>query len=258
MYEQLLFNINDGVAAITLNRPDRLNALTTQLTGEMLDALKTCTRDDSIRCVVITGAGRGFSAGQDLAEFSAVTGSVGDHLRHGFNRVALGIRQLEKPVIGKINGIAAGAGLGLALATDMRIASDQAAFATAFIGIGLAPDTGVSWALQQLLGPAKAFELVATGAKVDAAEALRLGLVNQVAPAAELDATVAAVAQALAMAPTRGIGLSKRVLNKVAGLSLAEALEYEAQIQEIAIQTDDHREGVAAFLQKRKPIFKGR
>ncbi len=254
------FEVANGVATLTLNRPDRLNALTTAMTGEILDAIKTCGRDESVRCLVITGAGRGFCAGQDLEELQSVQGawSVGDHLRHGFNQVVLGLRQLEKPVLGAINGVAAGAGLGIALAADLRIASDKARFSAAFIGIGLAPDTGVSWLLHQLAGPARAFELLATGAVVDAAAAERMGLVNQVVPAAEFESTVMSLAQRLAQGPTRGIGLTKRVLNRVAVLDLAAALEYEAQVQDIAIRTSDHAEGLAAFLAKRPPAFQGK
>lgn len=258
MFAQLLFDVQAGVATITLNRPDRLNAFTTQMTAELLAALKNCAGDDAIRCVILTGAGRGFCAGQDLSEIQQLTGSVSDHLRHGFNQVVLALRGLEKPVIAKLNGAVAGAGLGVALAADLRIAADTARFASAFLGIGLVPDTGVSWLLYHLAGPARAFELIVTGRRLDAAEALAFGLVNQVVPAAALDESVAAVAQALAQAPTRGIGLSKRLLNRVAHLSLAEALAYEAQLQDIAIATADHHEGVAAFLQKRPPQFQGR
>lgn len=259
-FETIRFDVADGVATITLNRPDKLNALTTSMSKELLAALKTCASEQTIRCVVITGAGRGFSAGQDLAEFGQVTGkfSVGDHLRHGYNRLILAMRALEKPIIAKVNGVAAGAGLGLALAADLRIASEKASFVTAFIGIGLAPDSGVSWHLQRLIGPARAFELLASGRKVRAEEALTLGLVNQVVSAEALDATVAAMAGQFAQAPTRGIGLTKRVLNKVTAMPLAEALEYEAQIQDIAIQTDDHKEGVQAFFEKRPPQFTGK
>ena len=230
------------------------------MTRELLAALKQCASDDAVRCVVLTGAGRGFSAGQDLTEFLTAEASltVGDHVRQGYNRVILALRALEKPVIGKINGVAAGAGLGIALATDLRVASERASLTTAFIGIGLAPDSGVSWFLQQLVGPAKAFELMATGQKVGAEEALRLGLVNQVVPAADLNPTVHALARQFALGPTKGIGLTKRVLNKAASLSLADALEYEAQVQDIAAQTADHKESVAAFLQKRKPAFQGK
>jgi len=259
-YEYIHFDIADGVAAITLNRPERLNALTTGMTKELLAALKTCAREDAVRCVVITGAGRGFSAGQDLAEFGQVAGefSVSEHLRRGYNRLILAMRELEKPIIAQVNGVAAGAGLGIALAADMRIASDRASFVTAFIGIGLAPDSGVSWHLQRLIGPARAFELLASGRKVQAEEALSLGLVNQVVPADALDETVAALARQFAQAPTRSIGLTKRVLNRAATMTLAEALEYEALTQDIAVQTADHREGVQAFIEKRPPQFSGR
>ncbi|RME80982.1 MAG: 2-(1,2-epoxy-1,2-dihydrophenyl)acetyl-CoA isomerase [Caldilineae bacterium] len=260
MSDPLLFDVSGGIATVTLNRPDKLNALTTSITGAFLDILKTCARDDSIRCVVLTGSGRGFCAGQDLEEFMSVQGewSVSDHLRRGYNRIISGLWNLEKPVIGKINGVAAGAGLGLALATDLRIASDQAAFTAAFIGIGLVPDSGVSWFLPRLVGQATAFELLVSGEKVNADRALQLGLVNRVVPHDALDAAVAELAQHLAAGPTRGIGLTKRVLHKTASLSLAEALEYEALVQDIAVNTNDHREGVAAFLQKRQPQFQGR
>lgn len=260
MTNHILYEITDGVATITLNRADRLNALTVAMTGELLAAIERCAGDDAVRCVVLTGAGRAFSAGQDLEEFLTVEGpwSVGEHLRSGYNCVVLALRALEKPVIGKINGVAAGAGLGIALATDLRIASEQASFAPAFIGIGLAPDSGVSWFLQKMVGPAKAFELLATSGKVGAEESLRLGLVNQVVPATELDPTVEALARQLALGPTKGIGLTKRVLNEAASASLADTLEIEAQVQDLAVQTADHKEGVAAFLQKRKPRFEGK
>jgi len=197
MTNHILYEISDGVATLTLNRADRLNALTVAMTAELLAAIERCAGDDAVRCVVLTGAGRAFSAGQDLEEILTVEGpwSVGEHLRQGYNRVVLALRALEKPVIGKINGVAAGAGLGIALATDLRIASEQASFAPAFIGIGLAPDSGVSWFLQKMVGPAKAFELLATGRKVDAEEALRLGLVNQVVPAMDLDRNVEGLAR---------------------------------------------------------------
>ncbi len=260
MYDHILFDIADSVATITLNRPDKLNALTIEMSQELVHAQKQCARESGVRCIVLTGAERAFSAGQDLQEFQMLEGraTVGDHLRRGYHRVVMGFRQLEKPVIGKINGVAAGAALGYALATDLRIASDKASFVPAFIGIGLAPDSGASWFLQQLVGPAKAFELLATGVRLDAQEALRLGIINQVVAPKDLDSTVSELAQRLAMGPTRGIGLTKRVLNKAVGHNLADTLEYEAQIQDIAFNTGDHKEGVAAFLEKRPPQFSGR
>lgn len=260
MPDFIRFSVENSVATLTLNRPDRLNALTRPMTAEILEVLKVCASDEAIRCLIVTGAGRGFCAGQDLEEFQLLAGpeTVGDHLRAGFNQIILALYNLEKPVIGQINGVAAGAGLGIALAADLRIVADKARFAAAFIGIGLAPDSGVSWLLPRLIGPAKAFEMLAGGGVIDAAEALRLGLANQVTPAEELESVTLALAQRLAQAPTRGIGLSKRALHRAASLSLAEALDYEAQVQEIAIRTADHGEGVAAFLAKRPPHFIGK
>jgi len=256
----VLFATADGIARLTLNRPERLNALTRPMTTAILEAIQTCHRDESIRCLVLAAAGRGFCAGQDLAEFQALTGpeTVGDHLRRGFNQIVLGLRRLEKPVIAQIQGVAAGAGLGIALAADLRIASEAARFMTAFIGIGLAPDSGVSWWLPRLVGPARAFELLATNAVIDATEALRLGLVNQVVPHERLEATVAELAGRLAQGPTRALGLTKRVVQRALEVDLAAALAYEAQIQDIAYRTADHREGVTAFLEKRPPRFTGR
>ena len=259
-FESILFTTDAGVATIALNRPKQLNALTTGMTQELLAALKTCARDDAIRCVVLTGAGRAFSAGQDLGEFGQISQprDVTRHLRRGYNRLILALRALEKPVIAKVNGVAAGAGLGLVLASDMVVLSDAASLITAFIGIGLAPDSGVSWHLQRLVGPNRAFELLATGRKVPAEEALQWGLANYVVPAELLDETVSTIAGRFAQAPTRGIGLTKRVLNRAANMTLEQALDYEAQIQAIAASSDDHQEGVQAFLQKRPPKFTGK
>jgi 2-(1,2-epoxy-1,2-dihydrophenyl)acetyl-CoA isomerase len=256
----VLFATADGIARLTLNRPERLNALTRPMTTAILEAIQTCHRDERIRCLVLAAAGRGFCAGQDLTEFQTLTGpeTVGEHLRRGFNQIVLGLRRLEKPVIAQIQGVAAGAGLGIALAADLRIASEAARFMTAFSGIGLAPDSGVSWWLPRLVGPARAFELLATNAVIDAAEALRLGLVNQVVPSDRLEATVAELAGRLAQGPTRALGLTKRVLQRALDGDLAAALEYEAQVQDIACRTADHREGVTAFVEKRPPHFTGR
>jgi 2-(1,2-epoxy-1,2-dihydrophenyl)acetyl-CoA isomerase len=256
----VLFATADGIARLTLNRPERLNALTRPMTTAILEAIQTCHRDERIRCLVLAAAGRGFCAGQDLTEFQTLTGpeTVGEHLRRGFNQIVLGLRRLEKPVIAQIQGVAAGAGLGIALAADLRIASEAARFMTAFSGIGLAPDSGVSWWLPRLVGPARAFALLATNAVIDAAEALRLGLVNQVVPPDRLEATVAELAGRLAQGPTRALGLTKRVLQRALDGDLAAALEYEAQVQDIACRTADHREGVTAFVEKRPPHFTGR
>ncbi|MCO6450634.1 MAG: enoyl-CoA hydratase/isomerase family protein [Caldilineales bacterium] len=258
-YEHIGFTIQDGVATITLNRPDRLNSLTQKMTRELLDAIKVCGRDDAIRAVVVTGAGKGFCAGQDLAEFQEAVGttSVSEHLQGGFNRIVLSLYELEKPVIASVNGVAAGAGLGVVLACDLRIASEKASFTAAFIGIGLVPDSGVSWFLHRQLGPARAFEFLVTGERLSAAQALGLGLVNRVATTDDLESATQELAARLAQGPTRGIGLTKRVLHRAASLDLAQTLAYEALSQDIAHATADHREGVAAFLEKRPPQFKG-
>jgi 2-(1,2-epoxy-1,2-dihydrophenyl)acetyl-CoA isomerase len=254
---------SDGICTITLNRPDVLNAFNDQLTTELADALKNAERDAAARVIVITGAGRAFSSGQDLADLKTkyVPGYVpnlGDDLRRRYNPIIRRIREMEKPVIAAINGVAAGAGCSLALACDLRIASDQASFIEVFINVGLIPDSGSTFMLPRLVGLGKAMELCCTGQKVEAAEALRLGLVNQVVPAAELEAAVKKLASKLASLPARAIGLTKRLLNQSLQNDLDAQLEAEAYDQETAGKTADHYEGVVAFLEKRKPNFQGR
>lgn len=249
-----------GVCTITLNRPDVLNAFNDALTTELHDALKAAEKDAAVRVIVITGAGRAFSSGQDLGDLKAkyVPGHVphlGDDLRRRYNPIIKRMREMDKPIIAAVNGVAAGAGCSLALAADMRIASDQAAFIEVFINVGLIPDSGSTFMLPRLVGLGKAMELCMTGAKVDAAEALRLGIVNQVVPAAEIDAAVAKLAGRLAGLPGRAIALTKRLLNQAANNDLDAQLEAEAFDQETAGKTADHYEGVVAFLEKRKPAF---
>ena len=187
-FEQIRWEISDGTAWIRLNRPDKLNAMTSRMAGEMLEALGQAAEDEAVRCVVLTGEGRGFSAGQDLTEFQE-RGldhlDVAGHLRAGYNRLITAIVELPKPVVAGVNGVAAGAGLSLACACDVRLASDAARFLQAFVKIGLVPDSGGTWLLPRLVGHAKALELSITGAQIDAAEALRIGLVNRVVPAGE-------------------------------------------------------------------------
>lgn len=262
-YQTILYEVADGVATITLNRPEVLNAFNDQMIAETTAALKAAERDESVRCIVLTGAGRAFSSGQDLAEVKARRGdpqapSLGEHLRTGYNPLILKMRTLEKPIIGAINGVAAGAGCSVALACDLRLASDQASFIEVFVNVGLIPDSGSTWFLPRLVGTAKAFEMAATAQRVKAEEALALGLVNRVVPAGELMAATRELALALAKAPTRAIGLTKRALNRVWTMTLEEALEYEAFLQEIASRTHDHEEGVTAFLEKRPPQFTGK
>lgn len=258
-FETILFEVENGVATVTLNRPDKLNAFNDQMIDEATTAFKQADREKDIRCVVLTGNGRAFSSGQDLSD---VVGrgdsfSIGDHLRHGYHRLIKQMVRLEKPIIGAINGIAAGAGVGVALATDIRIAADSASFMLAFSKVGLVPDSGTNWLLPRLIGQARAYEMAVTADKIPADTALAWGMVNRVVPAAQLMETVAAWAGPLATGPTLAYGLAKRAMNHAWNTDLFGALEYEAHLQEIAGRSHDNKEGVMAFLEKREAQFKG-
>ncbi|TML74822.1 MAG: hypothetical protein E6G13_00095 [Actinobacteria bacterium] len=245
-----------GVLTITLNRPDVLNAFNAAMHAGLAGALKEA-RDRSVRAVVITGAGRGFCVGQDLTEFREAPGDIGDRLRSTYHPNVLAIRALEKPVIAAVNGAAAGAGLSFACACDIRLASDAATFVPAFINVGLVPDSGGTFFLARLLGPARAFEWMTAGRRLTAAEAQALGLVSEVVEADALASRAAEVATTLAELPTRAIGMTKRLFDRAPTSRLEEQLEREAQLQTAATQTEDFREGVAAFLEKRPPNFRG-
>ncbi len=263
-YETLLTATTDGVLTITLNRPDTLNAFNGAMTDELTAALKTAERDADVRAIVITGAGRAFSSGQDLADLKDQYAPgekplLGPRLRNGYNPIIKRICGMEKPVIAAVNGVAAGAGASLALACDLRVASSKASFVEAFVHVGLIPDSGSTWLLPRLVGHAKAMEMCILGDKVRADQALDLGLVNfVVADGDDLAAEAQTLAARLAAMPTRAIGLTKRLLNRSITSTLDEQLEAEAYDQETAGKTDDHIEGVTAFLEKRKPAFKGR
>jgi 2-(1,2-epoxy-1,2-dihydrophenyl)acetyl-CoA isomerase len=247
----------DGaVQTITLNRPEKMNAFTRAVHGELREALKQA-RDPEVRAVVITGAGRAFCAGQDLTEFSE-TGDIGDALRGTYHPNILAIRALEKPVIAAVNGACAGAGLSLACACDIRIAADNAAFVPGFIGIGLIPDAGGSYFIHRLLGASRSFEWMTSNRRLTAAEAHTCGLVSEVVEADALPARAAELAAFYADLPTKGIGMTKRLFDHADTSTLEEQLELEAQLQAAATRSDDFREGVAAFLEKRAPKFTGR
>jgi 2-(1,2-epoxy-1,2-dihydrophenyl)acetyl-CoA isomerase len=245
-----------GVLTITLNRPDVLNALNASMHGALAGALKDA-RDPEVRAVVLTGAGRGFCVGQDLSEFREAPGDIGERLRSTYHPNVLALRALEKPVIAAVNGAAAGAGLSFACACDIRIAADTATFVPAFVNVGLVPDSGGSYFLARLLGPPRAFEWMSSGRRLPAAEAHAWGLVSEVVEAERLPSRTAEVASELAAAPTRAIGMTKRLFDHAWTAGLDEQLEREAQLQAAATQTEDFREGVAAFLEKRPPQFRG-
>ncbi|ALC90393.1 enoyl-CoA hydratase [Bacillus sp. FJAT-18017] len=257
MFETVEYDIRGKTAWITLNRPDKLNAFTAKLNKEVGEAVRKASRDNSVRAVVITGAGRAFCSGQDLSEVTKET-NYADVLRNNYNPMVLEIEKCEKPVIAAVNGVAAGAGMSLALACDFRIVSEKASFLQAFIHIGLVPDAGNLYYLPRIIGHAKALELAVLGEKVNAEEANRLGLVTKLVPAESFLDEAAAFANRLADMPTKAIGLIKRNLKASWATSIDGFLERDAQSQRIAGLTEDHLEGVAAFSEKRKPEFKGK
>ncbi|HEX3218976.1 MAG TPA: enoyl-CoA hydratase-related protein [Candidatus Limnocylindria bacterium] len=247
----------DGVATVTLNRPDSLNALNAQMRRELLSAVKGFARDDAVRAVIITGEGRGFCSGADLRGGSEER-NFRQVLETEYNPLVRAIRDLPKPVIAAVNGVAAGAGVSLALGCDLVYAADDARFIQAFVRIGLVPDSGSTRALVRALGRHRASQLIFSGEPLGAQEALNAGLINAVLPAGDLMANVGEAAARLAAAPTRAIGLAKRSINAAEDASLDDSLELEAQLQDLAGRTEDHAEGLAAFAEKREPRYLGR
>jgi 2-(1,2-epoxy-1,2-dihydrophenyl)acetyl-CoA isomerase len=256
MFETIRYDVEDGIAWLYLNRPDKLNAFIAQMNREVKDAVKVASNDDKVRCIVITGEGRAFCSGQDLSEVDENM-DHGQVLRDHYGPMIKQIRQCEKPIIAAVNGVAAGAGFSLALACDFRLISERASFVNAFVHVGLIPDSGNLYYLTQLVGHSKAAELAILGEKVPAAEAVEMGLANRLIPVDTWDADVTAFAARLAALPTKAIGLIKRSLKATSVLSFEDYLEQEAQGQRIAGLTKDHREGVNAFMQKRKPVYSG-
>lgn len=264
----LLFEKRGGVATLTLNRPEARNALTPAMFLDMERLVLEVASDDGVRSVVLTGVGRAFSAGADLkpvskeerrsTEAPAFPGDAGGDILARGNRCILRLRQLRKPVLGSINGDAVGIGCSLALATDLRIASDTARFGVVFSRIGLGPDGGASQLLRELVGTAKALELLFTGDLVDAAEALRLGLVNRVVSQDALADATAELAERLAHGPTLAFGFAKEAVYAGASLPFESLLDLEARNQKVAAGSEDAREGVLAFRERRKPEFRGR
>jgi 2-(1,2-epoxy-1,2-dihydrophenyl)acetyl-CoA isomerase len=258
-YNFLLYNNENGIATITLNRPDVYNALNDGITFELQDVFREVARDESVRVVILTGAGKAFCSGQDLKDSSTRENrSFLESLHKRYNPIIRVMRTLPKPIICRLNGVAAGAGCSIALACDVIVAAEEATLIEVFINIGLVPDSGSSYFLPRLVGMAKAFELCSMGTKVKASEAEAMGLINKAVPSDQLDASVNAYATYYAKAPTKAIGLIKKMLNKSASSTLDEMLEYEAYCQDIAGNSADYKEGVAAFIAKRRPEFMGR
>src|SRR5688572_24359503 len=251
-YTFLKYAVTNGVATISLNRPEVYNALNDEITYELQDALKAVAKDDTVRDVVLTGEGKSFCSGQDLkAGSSQGKRSFLDSLHKRYNPIVRAMRNLPKPVICRLNGVAAGAGCSLALACDVIIASEEATLIEVFINIGLVPDSGSSYFLPRLVGMSKAFEMCTMGSRVKAKEAAEIGLINKAVAADQLDAAVREYTDYFANAPTKSIGLIKKMLNKSATSTLDDMLEYEAYCQEIAGSSNDYKEGVTAFLEKR-------
>lgn len=257
----VLYDLTDAVATITLNRPAALNSLTTQARVDLLAALRRAASDEAARAVVITGAGRGFCVGQDLRQHAEELAAGGEGpfttVSEHYNPIAREIAGMPKPVIARINGVAAGAGLSMAMLADFRIAAQSASFTTAFAGIGLSCDTGASWSLQRLVGPARAREMLFDASPITAERATEIGLVNSVVADDELDAAVDALARRLAAGPTLAYAAMREVLGYAATHTLDEALDFEEPRMHATGSSDDHRRAVEAFLAK-QPTFEGR
>jgi 2-(1,2-epoxy-1,2-dihydrophenyl)acetyl-CoA isomerase len=257
----ILLSAADGVATITLNRPDVLNSFRRSMAAELQDALKTVAANASLRAVILTGAGRGFCAGQDLSEAmprDGVMPDLGDIVRDSYNPVVRAIRKLEKPVICAVNGVAAGAGANLAFCCDIVFAASNATFIQSFAKIGVIPDSGGTFILPRIVGLHRATVMTMLAEKMTAEQARDWGLVYMVTEPDKLLETATGTARQLATQPTHGLGLIKRGFNRSLGVDLDEQLDFEEEIQREAGRTDDYREGVNAFLEKRKPTFTGR
>lgn len=256
MYETIQYSVRNGVATILLSRPNKLNAFNSQMIREIQASLKEASKDEQVRCLVFTGAGRGFCAGQDLADVDENM-DHGQVLREQYAPMMKQLMNFEKPIVAAVNGIAAGAGFSLALACDFRLASEKSSFLNAFINIGLIPDSGNLYFLQNLIGYAKAAELSILGEKISAEKAFQLGLATKVISTESWESEIAIFSENLANLPTKAIGLIKRNLKLASNLTFDSYLEKEAEGQRIAGLTHDHQEGVQAFVEKRKPVFTG-
>ncbi len=248
-----------AVLTISLHRP-KANAFDLQMLTELKTAFKQAASDDAVRCVVLTGSGRLFSAGQDVGVLAEAIGTIPlrEHLENTYNRLVMQMRDLEKPIVGAINGPVAGAAMGIALATDLRIAAESASFVFGFTGIGLTADSGLALTLPLLMGLGRALEMAFTNQPLSPRQALEYGLVNRVVPDETFAEETASWASMLASGPTRAMALTKRAFNRAVLPQLADVLTYEAYLQQVACRTKDHAEGVSAFMEKRSPKFTGK
>lgn len=259
--QELLVEKDGGIMTLTLNRPDVLNSLTMGMMSGLTKALKDAEKDKAIRCVILTAAGRAFCAGADLGDLrkrqEAKSFSLGDELRDHFNPLILQIRKMEKPVIGAVNGLAAGAGASLILSCDLKVCDENAKFINAFSRVGLVPDSGMTWFMPRFLGLSLSLEHAWLAKPITAQQALQAGWVNRLATGADVQFQARELAKQLSTLAPAAVALTKRALNKALECGLEEQMEYEAQLQEILGKTKDHDEGVKAFLEKRQPVFKG-
>ena len=253
----IIFESRDGVATITLNRPQVYNAFNDGMHADLMQALKQAERDQQVRCIVITGAGKAFCSGQDLKDIPMDgSRSLGEHVRERYNPLVLKLRSIPKPIIAAVNGVAAGAGMSLALACDLRVAVETARFVASFSNVGLVPDTGATYFLPRLIGHARALELCMLGATIDAPTAHSYGMVNQIASPDEFAEVVQRLAECLANGAATALGLMKRSFELSLDAALPEVLDYEAQAQQIAGSSAEYAEGVQAFREKRSPRFR--
>jgi 2-(1,2-epoxy-1,2-dihydrophenyl)acetyl-CoA isomerase len=263
MTDPVLVDHAEGVTTITLNRPDAMNSLDVATKEALLAAVTAAADDPGVRCVVLTGTGRGFCVGQDLKEHieilnSSSSDSLFRTVDEHYNPIVTAIATMPKPVVAAVNGVAAGAGASLAFACDLRILADTAGFNLAFAGVALSCDTGASYHLQRLVGRARAIELLYFPRTLKADESLGLGLATQVVPGDELESTVSEVAARLAAGPTVAFGAMRRSVAYAAGHSLEDSLAYESEMMQLTGATEDHRAAVAAYVAKEKPTFSGR
>ena len=256
-YEQILYATAEGVATITLNRPEKLNSFTARMAEETVHALHAASADNLVRAIILLGAGRAFCAGQDLAEATAPGVRIEDLVEKQYNTIVRCIREMPKPVLVAVNGVAAGAGANIAYACDLAFAAESAVFVQSFIHIGLIPDSGGTYTLPRLVGMQRAFGQMILADKLSAKRAEELGMIWKAVPDADLADEVVKVARKLATMPTMGIALTKQALNRSQGTTLEQQLQVERELQAIAGASHDSKEGVAAFLEKRKPVFKG-